>query len=64
MDSLHNPHTMMPSTPTMTMTLRMQLDEATSRDQSGVAYAERGKRLVRCDNLSLTRYRVKPFAGG
>lgn len=46
------------------MTLRMQLDEATSRDQSGVAYAERGKRLVRCDNLSLTRYRVKPFAGG
>lgn len=44
----------------MTITLRMQQDEATSRDQSGVAYAERGRRLVRCDNLSLTCYRVKP----
>lgn len=50
----------MPSTPTMTMTLRMQRDEATFRDQSGVKYAERGRRLVRCDNLSLTCYRVKP----
>ena len=50
----------MPSTPAMTMTLRMQQDEATFCDQSGVAYAEHGKRLVRCDNLSLTSYRVKP----
>ena len=50
----------MSSTPNMTMTLQMQQDEATSRDQSGVAYAERGRRLVRCDNLSLTYYRVKP----
>lgn len=50
----------MPSIPTMTMTLRMQQDEATLRDQSGVEYAEHGKRLVQCDNLSLTSYRVKP----
>lgn len=60
MDSLHNPHTMMASTPAMTMTLRMQQDEATFRDQSGVAYAEHGKRLVRCDNLVVRCYVVRP----
>ena len=50
----------MPSTPAMTMTLRMQQDEATFRDPSGVTYADHGKRLVRCNNLSLTYYHVKP----
>lgn len=51
---------MIPSTLAMTMTLRMQQDEATFRDQSGVAYAEHGKRLVRCDNLAVKCYYVRP----
>lgn len=38
----------------------MQQDEATFRDQSGVAYAEHGKRLVRCDNLAVRYYVVRP----
>lgn len=50
----------MPSTPAMTMTLRMQQDIKTFRDQSGVEYTKHGKRLVRCDNTMLSCYNVKP----
>ena len=44
----------------MTLTLCMQQNEKTFHDKSGVAYTANGNHLVRCDNLSVRCYTVRP----
>ena len=46
--------------PAMSLTLCMQQNEKTFHDKSGVAYTANGKHLVRCDNLSVRCYTVRP----
>lgn len=46
--------------PAMTLTLCMQQNEKTFHDKSGVAYTANGNHLVRCDNLSVRCYTVRP----
>jgi hypothetical protein len=42
----------------------MQQNEKTFHDKSGVAYTANGKHLVRCDNLAVKCYSVRPGTQG
>lgn len=50
--------------PAMSLTLCMQQNEKTFHDKSGVAYTANGKHLVRCDNLAVKCYSVRPGTQG